>query len=1181
MSSDSIKKNIRIGLGISIFFLAVSSISSYISIQNLLKNANMVKHSNDVLNNLNQMYASIRDAETGQRGYLLSGVESFLNPYNQAKENVKKSMSEVRNLVQDNESLLKLTYDLQKVIDERFHYLEIGIETKKKNLAVTPDHLFEGKKLMDNAQRIMDEMNDIESALLKSRTEAMDRFAKLTPYLIIFVALLSFLITIYFYNKVTTDASKRIELQNALKRKNEEIANRIEAVDKIAKRIAKGNYEIRLNEGDSDLLGSLEGTLNDMAESLQYSFGLIADKEWMQTGIAEINKAMVGEKSLNHLIVDALSSLTKHTGAEVAAMYLADEREDLVLEGFIAADLNILPQKIKIGEGIVGQSFVSNEIKIISELPVEELKINYGLGAIVPENVIIIPILRNGRTMGVMELGSIKPFDKIQIDFLSQTSELIGLGINVAQNRARLQELLEETRAQTIALQSQHTVLENMNAELEAQTHKIQSSEEELRAQQEELLQANRELEERSELLEERNLIISERNKEIQSKAEQLELSTKYKSEFLANMSHELRTPLNSILLLSRLMADNEELDKEYVEYASVIQSAGQGLLTLIDEILDLSKIEAGKMQIEIEPVALKEVVNSLEKVFRPLTNDKKIDFECKIDDLVNPIIETDRLRLDQILKNLLSNAIKFTSKGKITLNVENEESFVSFKVKDTGIGIAQNKQSLIFEAFQQEDGSTRRRFGGTGLGLSISRELAKLLGGHIKLESIEGIGSTFTLCLPKNHIKQEKEESAESISLDENPFIVSEVPKDLEDDRASIQEKDNVILIIEDDTVFAKVLLDFTRKRKYKGIVAVRGDQGIEMAKLYKPMAILLDLQLPVMDGWQVMEALKSNVKTRHIPVHMMSSLEVKKESLIKGAVDFINKPIALEQMEKIFQKLENVLSKQPKKVLIIEENRQHALALSHYLGDNNISTSVVSNVNQSIEALTQNEIDCVILDMGIPDQNAYTTLDTIKKIEGLENLPIIVFTGKNLSKAEEIKLKRYADSIVLKTAHSYQRLLDEAGLFLHLVEEQQENNNEKESKVKFGQMQEVLNGKTILIADDDVRNIYSLTKALEQHKVNVIPVNDGKQALNKLKENANVDLILMDMMMPEMDGYESIKVIRSMAEYIKLPIIAVTAKTMIGDREKCIAVGASDYISKPVDIDQLISLLRVWLYN
>ncbi|MBB6499507.1 signal transduction histidine kinase/DNA-binding response OmpR family regulator/CHASE3 domain sensor protein/HAMP domain-containing protein [Pedobacter cryoconitis] len=1195
MMQRTLKNNLRFGLGLSLLLLFISSAASYVSISNLIKNSKLVSHSHSIITNTDGILSTLKDAETGQRGFLLTGDEVFLDPYKGAKAAAILLLDTVQEQTTDNPEQLANISKLREIIEGRLNILEKTIEIKRRGGSVSTGELLIGKEYMDKARKVIKRMQIEEQNLLDVRTANQNKLAGYTPVLILFAALMAFLITIFFYRRVSSDFNVRVKLQLQQEETNKEIERRIQVIQDLAGQISKGNYEIRLDEEAKDDLGRLGGSLNAMAESLNYSFTLLGDKEWLQTGIANLNDQMVGEKNLDTLAHDVLETIIQHTGAQVAAFYLLEEDRLLHLTGSYALEEDQRKQILKQGEGLVGQVLKSGKQILLNDIPEGEMTISYAAGNTRPKNIVAVPVIRNKRVVGVMELGSMNTFSPLQLDFFNTISENIGVAVYAAQNRKRLQDFLEETQAQAEELQAQHSELEGLNAELEAQTQKIQTSEEELRVQQEELLQSNQELEERTTLLEEKNQLIHEHNLEIQQKSEQLEQSTKYKSEFLANMSHELRTPLNSILLLSKLMSENESLDPEYVEYAEVIQSSGQGLLGLIDEILDLSKIEAGKMKLELTDVSLNEVSSDMRSLFNPIAKNKNLDLRINIEG-DNLTLYTDKMRLEQILKNLLSNAIKFTSKGSVTLDISNDskQRLLLFKVTDTGIGIPAAKQGLVFEAFQQADGSTRRKFGGTGLGLSISRELAKLLGGEIELTSTEHKGSTFLLSLPVDGIAAELEEEiyatadykAEpvkepALTILPERFTVDRIPQEIEDDRENIVKGDKVILIIEDDTAFAKTLLSFTRKRNYKGIVAVRGDIGIDMANHFKPLAILLDIQLPIKDGWQVMEELKANPATRPIPVHIMSSLEVKKESLLKGAVDFINKPVALEHMKQIFQKLEDALSRHPKKVLIVEENEQHAKALSYFLSNHDIQTEVVNNVSQSVDALHKKEVDCVILDMGIPDKNAYLTLETIKKSEGLENLPIIIFTGKNLSQGEERRIKQYADSIVVKTAHSYQRILDEAGLFLHLVEEKSGESKSKKASEGLGGLYEVLNNKTVLIADDDVRNIFSLTKALEQHKMKVLAATDGKEALQLLKENPSVDIVLMDMMMPEMDGYESTKEIRKINALKHLPVLAVTAKAMMGDREKCIAAGASDYISKPVDVDQLISLLRVWLYD
>jgi signal transduction histidine kinase/DNA-binding response OmpR family regulator len=1021
--------------------------------------------------------------------------------------------------------------------------------------------------------------------LLKKRNQFSNQSAGTTPTLLLVTSILSLLITLVFYFRIRKDYKQREELKNELIKKEKDTTDSILKIAEIAHQISLGDFSTRVNADDFGLLSRISNSLNSMAESLEISFGKLNDDEWLQKGIASLNEILLGNKTLHQICDESLNEVILYGQCQVGGLYVIEDGEIKLKSTY--NDESFMKPSFNEGEGLIGQAFKDGNLKMIDDLGPDYF-ISTASGKIKLNYLLLVPIKSDNVTVGIMEIGCTTPFSEVDILYHQICGSNIGAALISAKSRRHIQNLLEETQTQTEELQAQHNELENLNAELEVQTQKLQASEEELRVQQEELLQSNQELEERSKLLEEKNHLISDRNQEIQLKAEELALSTKYKSEFLANMSHELRTPLNSILLLSRLSAENPEgnLTEDQVESAKVIQSSGNGLLSLIDEILDLSKIEAGKMDVDFEKVEIKVLKNELQNLFKPLVDQKGIELNFNLSkDAIE--IETDYLRIGQILKNLLSNAIKFTANGSVNLNISKKAENLIFEVKDTGIGISKDKQKLIFEAFQQEDGSTKRKFGGTGLGLSISRELSKLLGGKIDLESEPGKGSTFTVTLPQNRVIEnkisiQKEEEVIEYKLEEisSSFLSEKIPDAIEDDRNNINKDDKVILIVEDDTVFAKTLRNFAQKQNFKTVVVVRGDLALPAALQYRPWAILLDIQLPIMNGWMIMEALKTNSQTKHIPVHIMSSMQAKKESMLKGAVDFINKPFAIENMNLIFEKIESALNKYPKKVLIVEENAKHASALSYFLGNFDISTEIKNSIEESTKTLQNNDVDCVILDMGVPYETGYETLELIRQTPGLEDLPIIIFTGKNISKVEELKIKKYADSIIVKTAHSYQRVLDEVGLFLHLVNDDKVDKPTNSFK-KLGQLTEVIKNKTVLIADDDVRNIFSLSKALEKHQMKVVSAIDGKEAMIKLKENPNIDVVLMDIMMPEMDGYDTIKEIRKQAKYKNLPVIAVTAKAMIGDREKCMQVGASDYISKPVDIDQLLSLLRVWLYQ
>lgn len=1194
VTRPALLRNLRIGFGLSLFILIVSSIASYSSIQNLLAGARQVDHTDSVINRLEMALSTLKDAETGQRGYLLTGDTTYLRPYNGAQEKALALVNDVRRMTMDNPTQTGNAKELYEIISQRLSILQQLIDGKRDNNLINLADLKKGQGSMEEARGVVARMQTEEHRLMQERVERVQRFSNYTPVLIVVAAALSILITLFFYRRVVGDYQERVALYNELQEKEKEIVRRIDIIGEIADKISDGNYQVRVSDEQKDNLGALGGSLNKMAESLDHSFRQLSDNEWLQAGLARLSELMAGQTDMRTLSFHVIDFITEYSRSMIGALYLTDPGDrELILQASHGLSSDSRRKTIAVGDGMAGQVAMDGKRMLVKDIPPGDWVVSWAAGSVKPRTMVAFAFFHEKQIKGVIELGALDYYTERELAFFTSISESIGIAVNSIETRNKLQELLEETQAQAEELQAQHSELENMNMELEVQAEKLQVSEEELKVQQEELQQTNQELEERSRSLEEKNQLILFRNLDIQKKAEELEQTTQYKSEFMANMSHELRTPLNSILLLSRLLSENnnQNLSAEQIEYARVIQNSGQGLLELIDEILDLSRIESGKLQLEHTIVTIEELVADMRMLFDPLAKDKNLDLKFIVEEGTPPQMETDKMRLEQILKNLLSNAFKFTARGYIHLRISPsfQKNFVDLAVRDSGIGIPDDKHQLIFEAFQQADGSTRRQYGGTGLGLSISRELARLLGGDITLTSAPGEGAEFRVTIPLFRMEGLPEMPAPAgtkitpMPADEEvlQFTLADIPPDVPDDRSNIVPGDKVLLIVEDDSYFARSLLEFGRKKGYKGIISVRGDTATSLAKTYNPIGILLDIQLPVRSGWEVMDELKKDLRTRHIPVHIISSFEAKSESMTKGAIDFISKPAASENMAAVFERIEYVLNRSSKKVLIIEDNTKHAEALSYFLSVHQVHSEIAHNIAGSVAALNKEEVQCTILSREDADEADRESLDSIRKNPGLENIPIIVLTGKTISKGEEVRLRQYADSIVVKTAHSYQRILDEVSLFLHLVDAGQQ----KEPAGVMGRMgalEEVLKNKMVLVADDDVRNIFSLTKALETHKMRVLSAMDGREALAVLEdEAAPVDIILMDMMMPEMDGFETIARIRRNPRFRHMPIIAVTAKAMAGDREKCIQAGASDYISKPVDIDQLMSLLRIWLYE
>lgn len=1196
-SRPGVLRNLQIGFGLSLLLLVITSVASYSSIRNLMDQSAWVDHTDSVLLKVDRVQSILRNAESGQRGYLLTGDTAFLSALNNAQSQIGMAVDSIQEMTADNPVQGTNIKELRAVVFAPLPLMQKTVQQKAENNLFNPDDLVRSRAAMADARNVLSRMSDEERRLMVGRVANVRKYSAYTPVLIVVAALLSILITIFFYGRVHKDFNERQGLYTQLQEKEADISRRIDIISGIADEISAGNYKTRVSDEQSDSLGALSGSLNKMAESLEYSFGLLSDKEWLQTGIARLNEVMVGETNLPALMNNVVQHIAEYSKSGIGAFYLLDTATGVLTRGGHFAMSDDIGKPIRVGEGLVGLVAREGKPKIINDIHANDWVVSLASGELRPRTIVAFPFFHEKKVRGVIELGTMmEAYPARKLEFFGSVGENIGIAVHAIESRLKLQELLEETQAQSEELQSQHSELESLNLELEVQAEKLQVSEEELKVQQEELMQTNQELEERSRTLEEKNQLVLIRNLEIQKKAEELALTTKYKSEFMANMSHELRTPLNSILLLSRLLAENnnKNLSDEQTEYARVIQNSGQGLLQLIDEILDLSRIESGKLQLEHSIVPVDEVLGDMRMLFAPIAKDKGVELHILMDEGTPAQLETDKMRLEQILKNLLSNAFKFTQRGSVTLQVRPSavrQHVIEFIVRDTGIGISEDKHQLIFEAFQQADGSTRRKYGGTGLGLSISRELSRLLGGEITLRSQPEQGSEFTVVIPvfKVDVAAEPVESAavseravgrpRSHGGHSTPvFTLSEAPAEIPDDRGDLKPDDKILLIVEDDTFFAQGLLDFARKKGYKGVVAVSGDAAIRMARQYRPMGILLDIQLPVKNGWEVMDELKKDPTTRPIPVHIISSFEVKNESLLKGAVNFMSKPMAFENMENVFEKIETLLNKNARKVVIVEDNMRHAQALAYFLGAHHLRMDIAPTIAQSSELLQQEGVHGVILSREAGKEEL-DTLEMIRQNPTFENIPIIVFTGMNISKTEEARLRQFADSIVVKTAHSYQRVLDEVSLFLHVVGGEQEK-EATSAMGRLGALDEVLKNKTVLIADDDVRNIFSLSKALEQHKMKVVTAMDGKEALGMVEAN-EVDLVLMDMMMPEMDGFEAISRIRRNAKLRNLPIIAVTAKAMAGDRERCIQAGASDYISKPVDIDQLLSLLRIWLYE
>lgn len=954
-------------------------------------------------------------------------------------------------------------------------------------------------------------------------------------------------------------------------------------------------------------------------ETLREERDKLSQEDWLKSNLAEVSKSLQGLKNIEKFAKVLLDKLAPVLDAPAGAFYLKEKDEKgehfLSLIGSHAyTQRKNISDRFKLREGQVGQCAYEKKPILLTKIPEDYIQISSGLGESTPKNIIDQPIVFEEELLAVIEFASFGEFSAKHMELLDQVSKTIGVIMKTISSSNQTEKLLIEAKAQSEALEQQSYELKTINEEMEEKANELKLSQNELKNEREELRATNEELEEKTEYLEAQKLENEIKSNELhvakvglEEKAKNLEKVSQYKSEFLANMSHELRTPLNSLLILSKDLTENSEgnLTKSQIEDANVIHSGGNELLNLINEILDLAKVEAGKLDVLMEKIKIEYITQGIRKQFESVAKKAGLEFSIELEQGIPAEIVIDEQRMSQILKNFLSNAMKFTSKGSVKLIVDwaspkakfhrlglVPSETLAFSVIDTGIGIPEAKQKAIFEAFQQEDGSTSRNYGGTGLGLTISKELASLMGGEIQLKSVQGKGSEFTLYLPINMTKTEDNTKGVEVQADpakeidtgfkesecvSEPF---EIPVFVPDDRDSIQEKDKSLLIIEDDKSFVKILMKMAIKRGYKSLVAGDGRSGMQLALEKNPDAIILDLGLPDMDGLEVLERLKDNRKTQSIPVHIISARDNEKTAIDNGGIGFISKPASKDDLREVFEKLNQFSQngKVIKEVLVVEDHKGSQVAIAKLLNSEKVKTFMVSQGMEALKLLESRTFDCMVLDLGLPDISGFELLDKISADKALPKPPVIIYTARELTEGENQQLRQYTNSIVIKGSSSPERLLSEVTLFLHTVSSSLPVARQIHTPM-IREKNMALKDRKILLVDDDMRNTFALSKTLSKYGMNVILADNGKVALDKLQQDPDVDLVLMDIMMPVMDGYEAIKKIREQNQFSELPIIALTAKAMKGDRQKCIDIGANDYMAKPLNVDKLLTLMKVFL--
>ncbi|GGP25112.1 response regulator [Silvimonas amylolytica] len=1109
-----------------------------------------VDHADLVISKTTAASKLLVDGETGLRGYVLTGKANFLEPYNNSIEQFLDTLHEAKSLTTDNPNQQAFFTRAEERYKEWHNYAERVIKARQENAQNASDYVTSeaGKTQMDQLRGFFSQIIQTEEALRAQRNIDVENTVNWLLGLTIGIGLLSGVIL-----------------------------------------VLSGRRQLR----------QLSDVYGDTLERQQKHNLQLERQSWLRKGQTELATVMLGEQSINTLAANMLDFMVRYLGASVGAVYISEDRQHFTRVSQYALEAMSLEsqREFELREGIAGQSAAENRVMLISDIPDNYLRISSALGASKPRAVLVVPARGDRFVNLVMELSFSAALPDQAEEFVNLVAHSMGTAIDSAQYREQLQNVLSETQQLNEELQAQQEELKVANEELEEQSRSLRESQARLESQQVELEQNNDQLEQQTQTLQQQRDELDMRNEalrmvhvQLEERADELLRASRYKSEFLANMSHELRTPLNSALILSKLLADNPDgnLSDEQVQFASSIYSSGNDLLTLINDILDLSKVEAGKLDIWPEDVSTSRLLEGLEGVFKPLAQSKGVELEVVARANLPRTIVSDQARLQQILKNLLSNAIKFTEKGSVHIVAGlHAPGQVAFAVSDTGIGIAEAELDAIFGAFHQADGATNRKFGGTGLGLTISRDLATLLGGSITVQSTPGTGSTFTLIVPLTLPQQadtEQHPAAPAVHAPAPapapalPAAQESPPAIVADDRETLRPDARNVLIIEDDATFARILYALGKELGFDCLLADTAQKGFDLALSYMPDAVMLDMKLPDQSGMTVLERLKEEPRTRHIPVHVISGIDSSHAALQAGAIGYALKPTDREALRRVFGRIEAKLSQAIKHVLVVEDDPLQRESMMKLIADEDVKITAVALAEDALEHLKKTDFDCMVVDLTLPDMAGYELLKRMAGDASYAFPPVIVYTGRVLSREEEAELRRYSHSIIIKGARSPERLLDEVTLFLHRVETTLAPERQQMLKVARSR-EKAFEGRKIMVVDDDVRNIFALSSALEPKGAQIVIARNGRDALEKLDNDPEIDLVLMDIMMPEMDGYTAMRQLRADERFTRLPIIAVTANAMRDDQEKCLAAGANDYLAKPIDLDKLMSLIRVWM--